>query len=53
MKKLMAIAAATLLLTTSMTAMAEGVAFNDPAAERPESIEYPVEGLSWAATTDV
>lgn len=53
MKKLMAIAAASLLLTTSMTAMAEGVAFNDPAAERPESIEYPVEGLSWAATTDV
>ena len=52
MKKLVAIVAA-MVLALSAFAMAETVAFNDPAAVRPESIEYPVQGLSWNATTDV
>ena len=53
MKKLIAIAAASMILTTPVIAMAEPVAFNDPAAQRPESIEYPVQGLSWNVTTDL
>ena len=52
MKKLVAIVAA-MVLALSAFAMAETVAFNDPAAVRPESIEYPVQGLSWNATTEI
>lgn len=53
MKKIITMALASMMLMTSATAMAESVAFNDPNAERPETIEYPVEGLSWSATTNV
>ncbi len=53
MKKLIAIAMATFMLQTPAAVMAEAVAFNDPAAVKPETIEYPVEGLSWNATTDI
>ena len=53
MKKMITVALASMMLMTSVTAMADSVSFNDPNAERPESIEYPVQGLSWNATTDV
>ena len=52
MKKIIAITLALMLILAS-AALAEAVAFNDPAAVRPETIEYPVQGLSWNATTDV
>ena len=54
MKKFLA-AVLVLVLTLSCGAMAfaDGVAFNDPDAVRPESIEYLTTGLSWNATTDV
>ena len=54
MKKLISIVLALAMLLSCCSALAETVAFNDPAAVKPESIgEYPVTGLSWSATTDV
>lgn len=53
MKKMITFALASMMLMTSVTAMAETVAFNDPAAVRPETIEYPAEGLSWNVTSDI
>lgn len=53
MKKRIAIVTALMMLLTPATVMADTIAFNDPEAVRPESIEYPVEGLSWDVTTDV
>lgn len=53
MKKIIAMILTCAMLTVPVSAMAETVAFNDPEAVRPETIEYPVEGLSWDVTTDV
>lgn len=53
MKKILAVCLALVLSLTSVAALAQSVAFNDPAAVRPESIEYPVSGLSWSAKTDM
>lgn len=53
MKKFLTLCLALALLLSLTTAGAETVAFNDPAAVRPESVEYPVTGLSWSATTEV
>ena len=52
MKKLFALCL-TLMLLLGNVAMAQTVAFNDPAAVKPETVAYPVTGLSWAATTTV
>ena len=53
MKKLLAICLTLALLVCSAAALAEAVAYNDPAAVRPESIDYPATGLSWNVTTDL
>lgn len=54
MKKILSLCLALVMLLSCCSAMAETVAFNDPAAVKPESIgEYPVTGLSWSATTEV
>lgn len=53
MRKILGIALVLMLLLGSVAALAQAVPFNDPAAVRPESIEYPVSGLSWAATSSV
>lgn len=53
MKKLLVLALVLMLALGQSIAMAETVAFNDPAAVRPETIDYPVQGLSWNVTTDI
>lgn len=53
MKKLTAVVLALIMSLLTLGALADAVAFNDPAAVRPESIEYPTTGLSWSATTDL
>ena len=54
MKKLLSLCLVLLLLLGCGTsALAETIAFNDPAAVKPESIEMPVTGLGWNATTEV
>ena len=54
MKKFVAMILALVMCTFTLGALAEStVAFNDPAAVRPESIEYPTSGLSWNATTEL
>lgn len=53
MKKILSLCLTFLLLLCAASAGAQSVAFNDPAAVKPESIEYPVTGLSWNATTEV
>ena len=53
MKKILSLCLALVMLLSCCSALAE-VAFNDPAAVKPETIgEYPVTGLSWSATTEV
>lgn len=53
MKKFVAMILALVMCMLTLGAMAESAAFNDPAAVRPESIEYPTTGLSWNATTEL